>query len=81
MDFLNKTIELLPAYGRLYKTQKSFKNDFNDRKDFLIKNGSYMSKYDLSHMIRNGTETIFIQIKYTNIYIVRFGKIQKWVNE
>ena len=81
MLFLDKTIELKPAYGRLYKTQKQFKKDFNDRKDFLIMNGPYMSKDNVNLMLEEGILNIYIKINFATVYVVRLGTIQGWVNK
>lgn len=81
--FLNKTLQLKPAYGRKYTTIKSFKEDFIKNLDFLC-NGttSYTSIRDIDYMINNGIENLFIEINNKNHYIIRNGKIQKgYLNE
>jgi len=75
---INNTIELIPAYGRRYKTQKAMKADFKNNKDFASELG-YTSIRDLESMVKQEIETVYCQVNNTIIYIVRFGKIQKWV--
>jgi len=73
-----KTLKLLPAYGRKYKTQKALKIDFNEGKDFQMDNGSYCSIRDLS-ILKYDYETVYYNFGSSIIYIIRFGKVQNWI--
>ncbi len=73
----NVAIEVKGAYGRSYKTQKAFKKDFNEGKDFLIGH-AYGSISDLKY-ISLTCETLYYNFGTSTIYIIRFGKIQTWV--
>ena len=77
-----KTLELVGAYGRNYTSLKGFKEDWNDGKDFKIKNGPYLSNRDLEQLRDYGT--VYYKLFYKNgnakiIYIIRFGEVQSWV--
>ena len=81
MLFLDKTIEIFPAYGRLYKTQKKFKDDFLNYKDFRMENGLYMAKDNISFMIKDDVINVFIRIKNSIVYVIRNNTIQNWVDK
>ena len=77
MSFLNKTIELFPAYGRTYQTIKSFTKDWNDNKDFHTDKGSYTSKEELLNLKEKlGIENIFIMINHKAVYTFRNGELK-----
>lgn len=58
-------IEVVPAYGRDYTSQKAVKADWNADKDFKIPGGPYLNKADAE---REGVKVI-----------VRYGRLLKVV--
>jgi hypothetical protein len=65
---MRQTLEVVPAYGRDYKSQKEVKADWNADKDFQIVSvqeyGRYINKQDAD---RTPDQSI----------IVRYAKLQK----
>lgn len=51
-------MELVPAYGRDYKSKTAMLADFNANKDFKIANGPYTNKSDLMKL---GVRTVLIR--------------------
>jgi len=64
-------IQLIPAYGRDYKSLKSLKEDFHSNADFRVAdignrwNGAYVNKSDLADF---GLKTAFI--RYNKLRLV-----------
>lgn len=72
------TLELKPAYCRKYISEKQFKNDFNNGKDFYTELREYFSIRNINALKDNFQTAYFMSNK--PIYIIRFGEIQEWVN-
>lgn len=53
-------IELIPAYGREYKTIDDALVDWEGGKDFQIYNGPYCSIRDLDRMIRDFGKVVLL---------------------
>jgi len=64
------TINLIPAYGRDYRSQKAVKEAFDADRDFIVADissrydGSYANK---SNLVNDGIKTVFI----------RYGQLRK----
>ena len=80
MSFLDKTLRVFPSYGREYKNKKEMLKDWNDKKDFQTERGQYFSRIDINDIVKNGIETVYIEINNKTIYIVRFGSINNEFN-
>lgn len=70
------TIELVPAYGRSYKTVQEFQKDFDLGLDFNIKFGPMMNKEDLQYMLDDGVQNVYIKINHRNVYLIRNGSLK-----
>ena len=44
------TLRAVPAYGRVYKTEKDLLNDWFDGKDFKMEGGAYFSIRDFASL-------------------------------
>ena len=73
------TLELKPAYCRKYISEKQFKNDFIDGKDFYAELRGYCSIRDIK-ALKDDFQTVYFMLNKP-IYIIRFGEIQEWVNK
>lgn len=71
-------MNLVPAYGRDYKSKKALEEDFNAGKDFQIRDisnrwdGSYVNKEDL---VKDGVG--LVTIRYSKLSKVTTLKVNK----
>lgn len=68
-------INLVPAYGRDYKSKKALLIDWDSGRDFLIySTTSYVNQSQLKAMARNGiTEVRFRYLRLTKLHIIEIG--------
>lgn len=63
-----RTVILIPAYGRVYKSWKAARADWDEGKDFKIEGGPYCSKRD--------EEALNIQF---DEIVIKYGvHLEKW---
>lgn len=68
-------INLVPAYGRDYKSKKALLIDWDSGRDFLLAGTtSYVNQSQLKAMARDGiTEVRFRYLRLTRIHIIEIG--------